>query len=340
MSLTLVFVKEYKSKSGKSNAVAVFGPYKELYSVFSELGRFNKNLTYKGKTIPGWVFKKDQSDRIETIVSRFNSKKYNEKEELVLTKILTLLKKKDYTIDNVSASIDGYTKEFIKFVIENNIDYINAFLDKQVNDEDQEEQQEQEEKEEEEEQQEQEEKEEEEEQQEEIQEEQKEQEEKEEEEEDQEEQKEEKEEEKEEIKEKEEEKEEEEQEEIKLSKKEKRQYAKILSLLEDRSIVFQPETEGKKSFYEKSKVFISELKYSFIKKIFTQNSPYIDEVFETIASSKIEEEKRDPDVLVKNFSERNLDPVQLDNFQLFTKMIEIEKHRRDRQPVYKKEYEE
>ena len=80
MSLTLILIKDYISKSGHSNSLAVFGPSKELYPVFSDLGKFNKNLVYKGKPTPGWIFKKDLLTRIEKIIERYNSKQYNEKE--------------------------------------------------------------------------------------------------------------------------------------------------------------------------------------------------------------------------------------------------------------------
>ena len=362
MFLTLTVVKDYINKNGSSKSIAVFGPSRDLYTVFSELGRYNKNLTYKGKPAAGWIFRKDQQERIERIIEKYNNKAFNEKEELVLTKILDLLNTKRNTdIESLPEHINNFTPEFIKFVISNNIKFINTFMEKiekqkdelvekkVVSFESSEEEDGEEEDDEEEDGEEEDGEEEVDEEEEEDEEDDDEDQEKGEEDNDEKEEKNEenKEKEKEEEKKNEKNEEKEEEEKINLSSSEKIQFDTILELVKSGKLMFDPETITARKLTAKIKIFIPSIELSLIKKMFTQDSPLIDLLYTALAESKINKEHNDKDLLEANFVERRLESdekVSADEYKSFSKgfskIVEIEQRIRDKQPIYRKEMEE
>ena len=125
---SLTLIKSYIGKTGKES-VAVINPTKETYNVFKSLGIYSSKLTIDNKIVGGWVFRKNLLPRIELILTRVKNNSFNEKEEILLTKIVELLTKENEELEELHQKLHDYPKEFIHFVIQNNKDYLISVIE-------------------------------------------------------------------------------------------------------------------------------------------------------------------------------------------------------------------
>ena len=125
---SLTLIKSYVGKTGKES-VAVINPTKEVYNIFKSLGIYSSKLTVDNKVVSGWVFRKKLLHRIESIVARVKNNSFNEREEILVTKIVELLEQEDEDLEQLPQKFNNYPKEFIHFVIQNNKDYLISVIE-------------------------------------------------------------------------------------------------------------------------------------------------------------------------------------------------------------------